>query len=64
MELWINDNIKLWECKIMKDLRISNYERYENINLWKIWECKNYERYENVKLWKIWEYKMMNDMRI
>ena len=61
----------IWECKIMNDMRISNYERYENKELWMIWEyrimkweCENYEWYEKVKLWMIWEYKIMNDMRM
>ena len=45
-----------WEYKSMKDMRISNYEWYENVKLWMIWECKNYEWYENVKF--------MNDMRM
>ena len=36
----------------MKNMRIYNYERYENIQLWKIWECKNYERYENAQIMK------------
>ena len=62
----------IWEYQIMNDMRMKNYEWYENVKLWKIWECRNYERYENVKLWTIWEYKIikiweyiiMKDMRI
>ena len=54
----------IWEYK--------NYEWYENVKLWKIWECKimndmrmsNYEWYENVKLWMIWECQIMNDMKM
>ena len=42
----------IWEYQIVNDMRISNYEWYENIG------------YENVKLWMIWEYQIMNDMRI
>ena len=49
-----------WEYRIMKEMRISNYEWYENIKLWMIWECEimndmrmwNYERYENIKIMK------------
>ena len=50
---------------IMKEMRISNYGRYENAELWTIWECQimndmrmqNYEWYENIELWKKWECK-------
>ena len=46
--------------KIMNDMRMWNYEWYENVKLWMIWECKimndmrmpNYERNENVKIMK------------
>ena len=49
---------------IMKEMRISNYEWYENIKLWMIWEhqimndmrISNYEWYENNEI--------MNGMRI
>ena len=40
----------------MNDMRMSNYDWYENVELWMIWECKNYEWYETVKT--------MNDMRM
>ena len=53
----------------MNDMRMSNYEWYENIKLWMIWEYKimsdmrmqNYEWYENAKLWVIWEYQIMSE---
>ena len=59
MKLWM-----VWEYQFLKDMRISNYEWYENIKLWMIWEYKNYEWYENIKFWMIWEYQIMNGMRI
>ena len=48
----------------MNDMRISNYEWYENIKLWKIWEYQimknmrmyNYERYENIYTYEIYIY--------
>ena len=39
----------IWECK--------NYEWYENIELWKIWECKIMNDMRMYKLWMIWECK-------
>ena len=54
-KLWM-----IWEYQIMDDMRISNYEIYENAKLWMIWEYQimndmrisNYEIYENVKIMK------------
>ena len=53
-------------------MRMWNYEWYENVILWMIWECdimndmrkSNYEWYEKVELWMIWENRIMNDMGI
>ena len=47
----------------MNDIRKSNYEWYEKIELLMIWENRimndmrksNYEWYENIKLWMIWD---------
>ena len=43
-----------WQ-EVYGNFEIKICERYENIKLWTIWECKNYEWYENVKLWNIYE---------
>ena len=60
----IEDFWMIWECDTMNDMRISNYEWYENIKLWMIWEYKIMNDMRIYKLWKIWEYKIMKDMRM
>ena len=41
---------------IMKEMRISNYEKIDNIKLWKIWEYQIMNNMRIYKLWMIWEY--------
>ena len=59
MELWTK-----WEYEIMKEMRMYNYEWYENVKIMNDMRMSNYEWYENIKLWMIWECKIMKDMRI